>query len=147
MSTRNSRDNDLEAEGVPDLFEAPPGQDIETDQEGMIAPGDEPGASGDYGTTAREERIDEPLYQRVRREEPEVGAADLRQADEEGEAPRLVAEDIDVNMVDDEDDAVAAESDDGGALSAEEAAVHVTTSDVADDVDPAVERREYTGDR
>ena len=147
MSMRNSGDNDLEAEGVPDLFESPPGQDVETDQEGMMAPGDRPGASVDYGVTPREERVDEPLYQRVRREEPEVGSADLRRADEESEAPRLVAEDIDVAMVDDEDEAVAAESDDGMGLSAEEAAVHVTTADVADDVDPAVERREYTGDR
>src|SRR5438270_12926412 len=113
MSTTNSDDNDLEAEGVPDLFEAPPGQDVETDSEGMMAPADEPTASVDYGTTSREERTDEPLYQRVRREEPEVGVSDLGAADEEPEAGRLVAEDIDVNMPDLEDDATAAESDDG----------------------------------
>lgn len=144
---QNSGDNDLEADGVPDLFEAPPGQDVELDQEGMMAPGDRPVASTDYGTTVREELTDEPLAQRVRREEPEVSVADLRRVDEEPEAPRLVAEDIDVNMVDDEDDAVAAMTDDGMGLSAEEAAVHVTTADVADDVDPAVEAAEYTEDR
>lgn len=148
MSTRNNGDNDLEAEGVPDLFQSPPGQDVDTDQEGMMAPGDRPGASVDYGTTAREERTDEPLYQRVRREQPEVGAADLRQAEEEDEASRLVAEeDVDVAVTDIEDEAVAAETDDGMGLSAEESAVHVTTADVADDVDPAVERREYTEGR
>jgi hypothetical protein len=147
MSTTNSDDNDLEADGIPDLFEAPPGQDVETDSEGMMAPGDEPNASVDYGTTSREERTDEPLAQRVRREEPEVGLGDLGAGDEAPEAPRLVAEDIDVNMPDLEDDAVAAETDDGGALSAEEAAMHITSGDAADDIPVEQERREYTGDR
>src|SRR4051794_3515712 len=148
MSTTNSDDdNGLEAEGVPDLFESPPGQDIDTDSEGMMAPGDAPNAAVDYGTTSREERTDEPLSQRVRREEPEVGVGDLAAGDEEPEAPRLVAEDTDIDLQDLEDDAVAAESDDGSALTAEEAAMHVTSGDVADDIPEEQERREYTGDR
>lgn len=142
-----SDDNELEADGVPDLFEAPPGQDVELEQEGMIAPGDQAGASVDYGTTAREERIDEPIAERVRREQRDFGSGDLGHADEEPLAPRMVAEDTDVDSVDTEDDAIALGSDDVAGLSAEESAMHVTTSDVADDMDPATERREYTEGR
>src|SRR6476646_10191778 len=145
--SNHSDGNDLESEGIPDLFESPPGQDVETDSDGMMAPGDAPNASVDYGTTSREERAGEPLSQRVRREEPEVGLGDLGAGDEEPQAARLVAEDTDIDMPDLEDDAVAVESEDGTGLSAEEAAMHSTSRDVADDIPEAQERREYTGDR
>lgn len=35
-------------------------------------PPDHPTGVDDYGTTAQEERVDEPLEERIRREEPEV---------------------------------------------------------------------------
>lgn len=43
-------------------------------------PPDEPEGVDDYGTTAQEERVDEPLTERVRREEPDPLAAELDRA-------------------------------------------------------------------
>ncbi len=55
---------ELAAEGIPDHVDPTP-------DDGFIVPGDEPRAALDYGTTAREAAVDEPLADRVRREQPE----------------------------------------------------------------------------
>ena len=119
----------LDREGIPDL-ETPVNQD-----EGIIPPGDRPKAAEEFGVTAREERADEPIGERVKRERRDVTAddIDLRDAERtydelEGDEGRLVepgSEDVDA--IDDEKDAIATlVGEDEGALSAEEAALHVT---------------------
>lgn len=62
----------LDAEGVPE-DDLPPGMaGTGGDYEEVAGPRETPGASVDYGVTAAEERIDEPIEQRVAREEPDV---------------------------------------------------------------------------
>ena len=114
--------SDLEAEGIPPIDENPPGIDGDNDIEGMIPPGDTPRAALDYGTTAREEQLDEPLRDRVRRELPD------REPGRRDEVGRLVQPDGGMVDMDREATEVAIESEDGDALSAEEAAMHITDS-------------------
>jgi len=70
-------DSNLDEEGVPDLEGPLPGKVATGDpQEGVSPPSDHP-ASLDYGVTAGEQRADEPLDARLRREEPDIdGTAD-----------------------------------------------------------------------
>jgi hypothetical protein len=111
--------DDLDEEGIPDL-ETPVNED-----EGIIPPRDYPQAVDEFGITAAEQRGDEPLSERVLREEPDFG--ERRPADEHGLHGRLVdPADEDVDLVDDEKDAIGFLVDDEGALSAEEAALHIT---------------------
>src|SRR3954469_18422914 len=118
-----TEDDDLEEEGLPQLFDPPPGQDIETDQTAPVVPRDRPMGVNQWGVTEAEERTDEPLYRRVRREEPDV---DQRPAAEDRPAPRLLQPDSDIDEVDEtaEEVALTAEDDSAG-LTAEEAAVHI----------------------
>src|SRR5438477_1226628 len=118
-----TQDDDLEEEGLPQLYDPPPGQDIQTDQTAPAVPRDRPTGVNQWGTTEAEERTDEPLYRRVRREEPDV---DQRRAGADQPAPRLFAPDSDIDEVDEtaEEVALVAEDDSAG-LSAEEAAVHI----------------------
>lgn len=118
----------LDREGIPDL-ETPINQD-----EGLVAPGDQPIAADDFGVTPREERAEEPLADRATREVPDVSPddIDLRDAErtyaeiEAGGGRLLDPGDEDVDLVDDEKDAIATLlGEDEGALSAEEAAIHV----------------------
>lgn len=77
----------LDAEGVPE-DDLPPGMPgTGGDYEEIPAPREAPGASVDYGITAAEERIDEPIEQRVAREEPDVVPAGEQEppADLEGD--------------------------------------------------------------
>ena len=131
MAGNRPHDNsqDLDSEGIPDL-ETPINQD-----EGMVAPGDQPVAADEFGVTAREERADEPLSDRVTREVPDVTAddIDLRDAERtydelEGDTGRLVDPgDEDVDTFDDENDVIGTlVGEDEGALSAEESALHIT---------------------
>ena len=120
----------LDREGIPDL-ETPVNQD-----EGLIPPGDRPVAAEEFGITAVEERKDEPIADRVTRELPDLDAGDIDLTDAErsyddvaGPTGRLVepgSEDVDVT--DDEKDAIGTLFGDDGALSAEEEAIHLTDS-------------------
>jgi hypothetical protein len=113
--------SDLEAEGIPPIDDAPPGLEDQYNQiEGMMPPGDQPMGATEFGVTAEEERQQEPLAERVRREEPEVsvGTGDV--------LGRLVEPDQGMVDYDDEESSVASESDDADGLSAEEAAMHIT---------------------
>jgi hypothetical protein len=112
--------SDLEAEGIPPLDENPPGIDGDNDIEGIIPPGDTPKGALDYGTTSREEQLDEPLRDRVRRELPD------REPGHRDEVGRLVQPDGGMVDMDREATEVALESEDDDALSAEEAAMHIT---------------------
>lgn len=58
---------DLDSEGIP-VLEEPVNED-----EGMMPPRDYPVAADDYGVTAADQEVDEPLAQRVLREEPDPG--------------------------------------------------------------------------
>lgn len=88
----------------------------DTPVEDLEYPPDEPMGVDAYGTTAAEERVDEPLDERVAREVPDEATEDagMRLVDpDEGAGP------------DEEADSVAAAST-ATDLSAEEAAVHRT---------------------
>ena len=124
----NHDDPNLDAEGIPDL-ETPI-----NDDEGMIPPGDTPIAVDEWGVTAAEERLDEPIAERVTREVPDLRPddIDLDDADddlgiEEGTTARFVdPADRDVSGYDDEKDVIASLVGDDGAPSAEESAMHIT---------------------
>ncbi|HEV7886298.1 MAG TPA: DUF5709 domain-containing protein [Acidimicrobiales bacterium] len=114
--------SDFEAEGTLPVEDNPPGISGDNDIEGEFPPGDRPRASTDWGTTAREERMDEPLADRVRREVPDR----VRAGDEP--VGRLVAPDEGMIDVDDEPAEIATMTGDDAGLSAEEAAMHITDS-------------------
>ena len=124
----NEQARDLDAEGIPDL-ETPINED-----EGMIPPRDYPQAVEEFGTTAAEERADEPLADRVLREEPDFDESHVGQAADDAISGQLVdAGSADVEGFDDEKDVVASEVRGGDdeahlAQSAEEAAMHITDS-------------------
>ena len=95
-------------------------------------PPEEPMAVEDYGTTAVEEQVDEPLEERIAREVPDGAPVDEP-------VGRLVEPGEDeIGAPDEEADAVARLADDGD-LSAEEAAVHETTPPPMDDDDGSVD--------
>ena len=114
----------MDEEGIPDL-ETPINQD-----EGMIPPREHPQGVEEFGITAAEDRADEPIADRVRREEPDFDASAVGQAADDAIGGRLIepgSEDVDA--VDEEKDSVADLVSDGeGALSAEEDAMHITDS-------------------
>lgn len=125
----NHDDPNLDAEGIPNL-ETPI-----NDDEGMIPPGDTPIAVDEWGVTAAEERLDEPIAERVTREVPDLrpNDIDLDGADdddlrlEDGTTARFVdPADRDVSGYDDEKDVIASLVGDDGAPSAEESAMHIT---------------------
>jgi hypothetical protein len=109
---------DLEAEGIPELEDPPPGMEgTGGDYEAMGAPRDQPLASADYGTTAREQRVPEPEEIRRRREVPDR----LTGGRDQPTVGRLVEDDepADAGLE------VAEATDDTLGLSAEEAAMHI----------------------
>lgn len=117
--------------GVPDVLD-----------EGYIAPDDWSPAQG-FGNTPAEMRRGETLAMRVKQEEPESSGPDDRPWNPDGEsrqvgnqrAGRLVDARHGEAGVDDEKDAVAfSVGIDGGAASAEEAAMHVIDTEDDDEV-------------
>ncbi len=145
---------DLDQEGIPEMETPYPGEratGVRWDE--TMAPGDQPVGADEFGTTAAEERMDEPLAVRVQREEPDVvaGGGDLREpgdlggdligggpgddlggelVDDVGVSARIVAPDD--GLIDEEADVVGQEAHgDTGALSAEESAMHVIGEDDA----------------
>ncbi|MDQ1698721.1 MAG: hypothetical protein QOG34_584 [Frankiaceae bacterium] len=106
-------------------------------QDDMAVAGDRPLAVDDYGTTAYEESLGEPLDGRLAREEPELletappvisdrdGIDNPYPADREEQVGRIVAIDEGVRA-DTEPDAIAIDvGTDGGGLTAEERAMHI----------------------
>ncbi len=137
-------DQSLDAEGIPEIYDAPPGRDIETNEEALMAPRDYPIAAGEdpaYAVTAAEDRRQETVAERAAREQPDLTAG-LDEAAPLG--GHLMAPDLAVDGPDLTSEEVALLSeDDAGGLTAEEAAVHVTSEAIADDVDPADEAADY----
>lgn len=120
----NEHAKDLDEEGIPDL-ETPVNED-----EGLIPPRDYPQGVEDFGLTPAEERMDEPIADRVLREEADFEESSVAQAADDAIGGRLIepgAEDVDV--LDEEKDSIAALVTDGeGGLSSEESAMHITDS-------------------
>ena len=136
--------SDLEQEGIPELEGGYPGEAATgVSQEGVVAPGDRPLAVDQFGTTAAEERLDEPLAARAGREEPDLAAIE---ATELGGGERVVEPEWGSLDDDEEGELIgSAALHDVGALSSEEAAMHVTGEDGA----PGVtwdESPDYVGD-
>lgn len=124
--------SDLEQEGIPELQGAFPGEAATgVTWDGLVAPGDEPKAVEEFGVTAAEERLVEPLSLRVLREMPdEVGAGETT-TDRIAAARRLVEPQAG-SLDDEEGDLVGGMAAyDTGGLSAEEAAMYVTDEDQA----------------
>jgi hypothetical protein len=94
------------------------------DPEGTLQyPPDRPTGVNQYGTTAAEERVDEPLDERRRRELPDVDETDVEV--DTTIAGRLIAPGADDPVLaDDEPEAIGSAAQEPD-LSAEEAAVHV----------------------
>ena len=123
-------EDELESEGQPALHTAPPGQDIDTDQDAPVMPGDRARATTDYGTTAAEQRTDEPLFRRIRREEPEDDSG--ADGEQDPVAARVFEPDSGIDEVDVTAEELVLEadaSDDSAGLSAEELAMHIIPDD------------------
>lgn len=105
----------LEEEGVPDLEGPLVEKEITGDpQEGVAPPNFRPKASTDWGTTAGEQRIGEPLDGRIAREQPEVGVDDVAPDPDAWARPVRLSDaaDADVGVRDDEAEMLATDSDD-----------------------------------
>lgn len=123
-----SHTEELDAEGIPDLDDSLPEKEITGDaQEGLVPPSDHKLAPDDiYARDTLDQRLREEVPDRITAQE---------------EPPRL----MDASS-DDPEDRSAAETetgDEGGALSPEESAIHVTDEPpgVVDD-----DRDSYTGE-
>jgi hypothetical protein len=127
-------ENDLEDDGTLDASDTLDGDPGDDPLDQGIVPPDRWSAGEGFGTTAAEERAGESLDQLLAEEEPDpdpYAEADLppdgslADDDQEPRAGRLVAEDEGAHP-DTESDLVARDVGiDGGAATAEEAAVHV----------------------
>lgn len=111
----------LDEEGIPDL-EGPLPEKVMTGdpQEGLSPPNEKPRAATDWGVTAEEQREGESIALRVEREQPDVDGVPSASAREAvvPVAPQGSRDDM-------EKDEVAEEARAEGALSPEEAAMHV----------------------
>ena len=134
------RSSELEAEGIPDLEGSAPGMTIDDEIDGMIPPRDHPQGVDEFGTTADEERTGEPLSLRVLREEPDDLASELGgDQREDATVGRLVQPENEIDQLDTTAEEVASDSGDGAALSAEEAAMHITDAPPMGDGDGYLE--------
>lgn len=115
---RDDPEQELDAEGIPVLQDT-----VTTDgNEAVPPPKDYPQAALDFGTTAAEERRGETLEDRVKREQPE-----WRDGQDPTAVGQLVEPGAEEGLEDTEASAIGVELDDPDvALSAEEAAMHVT---------------------
>jgi hypothetical protein len=130
-------ENDLEDDGVLDASDTLDGDIADDPLDTGIAPPDRWSAGEGFGTTLAEERAGESLDQLLAEEEPDqdpYADADLSPAgslsgESEPRSGRLVADDEGAHS-DTEPDLVAHDVGiDGGAATAEEAAVHVQDDD------------------
>ncbi len=111
---------DPEAEGLPAIEDSPPGIDGDNDIEGMIPPGDEPKGAEEFGITPREERLQEPIAERVLREQPDFEPGD------DGALGRIVEPDQGMVDFDTEERVIGTMTGDDMGMSAEESAMHIT---------------------
>jgi hypothetical protein len=127
---QTARDISYEDDGVPDIAdEDHPTEALAEDPQFAPVPGDRPGASTDFGTTAFEQSEGEPLSLRLEREEPDA-ARDVRAAESpDRTVPQLVQDvpggpDSFTDSV--TDDVIATGEDPTDGRGPEERAIHVT---------------------
>ena len=140
----------LDGEGMPDLYDQPPGIDVETEQEAMMPPAEHSIATGSdpaYPNTSAEERRRESVGERAARELPEFGEDDLdgvdeRQADAALPHHLIDVDELDGDDVEDEEIAEVAEREDESDAP-EESALHLAQEREIDDLDPEIERAQY----
>ncbi|MDA8296161.1 MAG: hypothetical protein M0004_06180 [Actinomycetota bacterium] len=140
----------LDDEGMPDLYDQPPGIDVETEQEGMMPPAEHSIATGSdpaYPNTPAEERRGETVAERAARELPDLGEGDLDDVDERAADRALPHHLVDVDElngqdVEDEEIAEVAEFEDESDAP-EESALHLADDAEIDDLDPEIERAQY----
>ncbi|MCU1667286.1 MAG: uncharacterized protein JWP40_213 [Blastococcus sp.] len=129
---QTARDIFPEDEGLPEVQQDDfPTAALAEEPEFAPLPGDRPGASADYGTTAREQAEGESLDSRLAREVPD-DIRDVRpSADPDHTAPQL-EQDVDTDPRDDSgtertaDDITATADQPTGGEGPEERAVHPT---------------------
>jgi hypothetical protein len=122
------RERTLDDEGVPDLEGPLPEKAATGDpQEGLAPPNEAPQSSVDRRTVPAEERRDETVDERLRREEPDVDAPTPQPREQVQTAdPQGTREDT-------EKDAVADEAPVEGALDPEEQAMRVESTEEAEE--------------
>jgi hypothetical protein len=129
---QTSRDIFPEDDGIPEVSQDDfPTQDRAEDPQFAPVPGDRPGASADYGTTAREQAEGESLDDRLAREIPD-DAPDVRPSEDPSRASSQLEQDLDTTPRTDSgtertaDDIEATADAPVGGQGPEEAAMHVT---------------------
>jgi hypothetical protein len=127
---QTARDISLEDDGIPDLQDGTPEQGWSEDPQFQPVPGERPGASADFGTTAREQSEGESLDGRLARELPD-DAPDVRPAEDPDRGGLQLDQDLDTTPPTDSgtnrtaDDVEATGDEAVGGEGPEEAAVHV----------------------
>ena len=129
---QTARDVFPEDEGIPEISQDDfPTMAASEDPQFAPVPGDDPGASLDFGTTAFEQSAGESLTGRLEREIPD-DAPDVRTSEDPGRAHLQLEQDTSTSPFSDSgtnttaDDVEATGDEPVGGESAEEAAVHVT---------------------
>jgi hypothetical protein len=129
---QTARDIFPEDDGIPDVSQDDfPTEQRAEDPQFAPLPGERPGASADYGTTAREQAEGESLDGRLAREVPD-DAPDIRPAEDPSRAPAQLEQDLDTSPPTDSgttrtaDDIEATADEPVGGQGPEESAVHLT---------------------
>jgi hypothetical protein len=129
---QTSRDIFPEDDGIPEVSQDDsPTQDRAEDPQFAPVPGEQPGASADFGTTAREQAEGESLDDRLAREIPD-DASDVRPAEDPSRAQSQLEQDLDTTPRTDSgtertaDDIEATADPAVGGEGPEQAAMHVT---------------------
>ncbi len=129
---QTSRDIFPEDDGIPEVSQDDsPTQDRAEDPQFAPVPGEQPGASADFGTTAREQAEGESLDDRLAREIPDE-ASDVRPAEDPSRAQAQLEQDLDTTPRSDSgtertaDDVEATADAPVGVQGPEESAMHVT---------------------
>jgi hypothetical protein len=130
---QTARDISFEDNGIPDLQDGSPEQQWNEDPEFLPQPGERPGASVDFGTTAFEQSQGESLSGRLDREVPD-DTADVRPAEDPRRPAVQIHQDDESTPLDDSgtnrtaDDVLAVAEDSTGGQGPEESAMHIVES-------------------
>jgi hypothetical protein len=129
---QTSRDIFPEDDGIPEVSQDDsPTQDRAEDPQFAPVPGEQPGASGDFGTTALEQAEGESLDDRLAREIPDE-ASGIRPAEDPSRAQSQLEQDLDTTPRTDSgtertaDDIEATADPAVGGEGPEQSAMHVT---------------------
>lgn len=127
--------SDLEDEGIPDLQDGTPMQELSEDPNQLPVPDREPSAVDEWGTTPEEEQEGEPLSLQLSREEPDIGPEDATEPRGDEDVPydaaqsppehagRIVAPDEGTGADTEKDDVASDVGADGGGFLPEELAM------------------------